>query len=231
MLTELMTFLSNRMLFLFLHLDSGSCFPKPYKAEEERACIARMESGTPAEQKKAKDDLIEHNLRLVVHISKKYYAASSDQDDLISIGTIGLIKAANTFCSEKNIRFATYAARCIENEILMHFRSIRKNAGELYLGDPVDGDDSGSSITLLDTIADPRNLEDDVCSRLRCEKLIGLVRMLPPRQRKIISLRYGLDGEEPLVQREVAKLLGISRSYVSRIEKKALEQLKNGFED
>lgn len=230
MFEQLITFLSQRMLFFALHLDTGSGFPKPFKAEQERECIYRMEHGTPQQAKQAKNELIEHNLRLVVHIAKKYYAVSSDQEDLISIGTIGLIKAANTFRSSKNIRFATYAARCIENEILMHFRSVRKTNGELYLGDPVDGEDGGSTITLLDTIADPHNLEDDVCVRLHCEKLQKLVEKLPSRQKKIISLRYGLNGEEPLVQREVADLLGISRSYVSRIEKKALEQLKRGFE-
>ncbi len=230
MFEQLIAFLSKRVLFFALHLDAESGFPKPYKAAGERECIYRMEHGPQEARKKAKNDLIEHNLRLVVHIAKKYYAISSDQEDLISIGTIGLIKAANTFCSEKNIRFATYAARCIENEILMHFRSLRKSSGELHLGDPVDADDGSGSITLLDTIADPHNLEDDVCVKLHCEKLASLVQKLPPRQRKIISMRYGLSGDTPLVQREVADTLGISRSYVSRIEKKALETLRAGFE-
>ncbi len=230
MIEQMISFLSQRLLFFMLHLENSSSFPKPFHAQEERECIYQMEHGTKQQALKAKNDLIEHNLRLVAHIAKKYYAVSSDQEDLVSIGTIGLIKAANTFCSSRNIRFATYASRCIENEILMHFRALRKTAGEVYLGDPVDGEDDGG-ITLLDTIADPRNLEDDVCLKLHSEKLLRLVQTLPPRQRKIISMRYGLDGEEPLVQRQVADLLGISRSYVSRIEKKALASLKEGLEE
>lgn len=122
MLEQLIAFLSKRMIFIALHLENGQGFPKPFKASEERACIERMEQGTPEQAKQAKNELIEHNLRLVVHIAKKYYAVSSDQEDLISIGTIGLIKAANTFCSEKNIRFATYAARCIENAMRSQVR-------------------------------------------------------------------------------------------------------------
>ncbi len=228
---QLIAFLSQRLLFFALHIDSGSSFPRPFTAAKERECVYRMEHSVPEEAKRAKNELIEHNLRLVAHIAKKYYAVSSDQEDLISIGTIGLIKAANTFSSEKNIRFATYASRCIENEIFMHFRAARKNAGEVNLGDPVDGDDSGGSITLLDTIADPHNLEDDVCLKLHSEKLRQVITALPPRQRQIILLRYGLNGEEPLVQREVATKLGISRSYVSRIEKKALQQLKKAMEE
>ncbi len=230
LIEQLIAFLSKRMLFFALHLDVESGFPKPYKAAEERDCIYRMEHGERSGRQKAKNDLIEHNLRLVVHIAKKYYAIANDREDLISIGTIGLIKAANTFCSEKNIRFATYAARCIENEILMHFRALRKSSGEVHLGDPVEGDDGSGSITLLDTIADPHDLEEDVCLRLHCKTLKDLVATLPPREKRIISMRYGLSGEAPLVQREVADQLGISRSYVSRIEKKALQTLKQGFE-
>ncbi len=229
MLEQLIAFLSKRVLFFALHLDVESGFPKPYRVAEERDCIYRMEHGSIEQAKRAKNDLIEHNLRLVVHIAKKYYSITGDREDLISIGTIGLIKAANTFCSEKNIRFATYAARCIENEILMHFRALRKSSGELHLSDPVEGDDGSGSITLLDTIADEHNVEDDVCLKLHCEQLKKLVAQLPPREKRIIAMRYGLLGDAPLVQREVAQKLGISRSYVSRIEKKALETLQKGF--
>ncbi len=219
-----------RMFFFTLNLHlTASSFPRPLSAAQERDCIARLRAGDPA----ARDELIEHNLRLVVHIVKKYYPAQRDgQDDLISIGTIGLIKAVQTFNSEKGSRFATYAARCIENEVLMHFRARRKSAQDVYLSDPIDTDRDGNALTLLDLLADETDMVETVEERLRCERLRKLVAALEDdREREIVVLRYGLTGGAPLTQREVAKRLGISRSYISRIEKKALARLREGFSE
>lgn len=210
-------------LYLMLRVQgSGGAFPKPLTAEQEQACIERMAAGDGT----ARDELIEHNLRLVAHIVKKYYAEPAEQDDLISIGTIGLIKAVSTYKPDKKVRLATYAARCIENEILMHFRAGRKTAGEVSLSEPQDGEDDAGSLRLLDMIA----VEDDRLHQVemsdRYQQLYrGLRTRLDAREREIVILRYGLDGSDPLTQREIAKKLDISRSYVSRIEKKALGKL------
>lgn len=180
---------------------------------------------------KAHDMIIEHNLRLVAHIIKKYYAGSNEQEDLISIGTIGLIKAANTFCADKGARFATYASRCIENEILMHFRNNKKNAATAYFNDPIDTDKDGNSLTIMDIMADEDNIVDILDLKIKSEHLRKYIdTALDERERQIIVMRYGLRGNRPLTQREVAKRLNISRSYVSRIEKKALEKLRLEFE-
>ena len=214
-------------VYLMLRVQgSGGAFPRPLSPEEEADCIARMAAGDRA----ARDELIEHNLRLVAHIEKKYYAEPAEQDDLISIGTIGLIKAVGTYKPDKKVRLATYAARCIENEILMHFRAGRKSAGEVSLSEPQDGDDDAGSLRLLDMIA----VEDERLHQIemsdRYEQLYrGLRTRLDGREREIIALRYGLDGGDPLTQREIAKKLGISRSYVSRIEKKALGKLADAL--
>ncbi|MBQ2755730.1 MAG: RNA polymerase sporulation sigma factor SigK, partial [Oscillospiraceae bacterium] len=179
----------------------------------------------------AKNMLVEHNLRLVAHVIKKYYSAADDQDDLISIGTIGLIKAVSTFDADKGSRFATYAARCIENEILMYFRSRKKCAQDVYISDPIDTDKNGNSLTLIDVISDDSSIFDTIELKLNCEKLCRSINeQLDPREQEIIVMRYGLCGYSPLAQREVAAKLGISRSYVSRIEKKALEKLRASFE-
>lgn len=205
---------------------SGS-FPKPLSAERERECLKRMQGG----DQEARNELILHNLRLVAHIIKKYYTNQQDQDDLISIGTIGLIKAISTFNAEKGSRLATYAARCIENEILMHFRAQKKTASEVSLSEPIETDKEGNSLELLDILSQ----EDDVLEKMDAEdtekRLYRCVReILQGRERMIIMLRYGLGGREPHTQREIAKAMGISRSYVSRLEKKALLRLRNAFD-
>ena len=165
------------------------------------------------------------------HIVKKYYSKTNDTDDLISIGTIGLIKAIDSFDADKNIRLATYAGRCIEYEILMHFRNIRKNSGDIYLNDSLENDKDGNPLTIQDTISDSRDLAEDLEKKVRWEKVSKIIENLEDeREKEIIILRYGLDNSEPLTQREVARRLNISRSYVSRIEKKVLNDIKNQVE-
>ena len=226
MLSLLSLFASLRLLCTVLNLDLGSSFPKPLSAARERECLRLVRAGDTA----ARDELIEHNLRLVVHIIKKYYSAAHDQDDLISIGSIGLIKAVGTFDCEKGAKFATYASRCIENEILMYFRAKKKSAQDVYLSDPIDTDKDGNALTLLDIMADESSMTEQVEERMRLRQLRRLVsEMEDPREREIICLRYGIGGGTPLTQRETAKRLGISRSYVSRIEKKAVAHLRAGF--
>lgn len=162
--------------------------------------------------------------------SQKYYAAYSDQDDLISIGTVGLIKAIDSFKPDKGTRLATYAAKCVENEILMHFRSMKKSAHDISLEDPIDSDSEGNPLTLMDIICTPDCIADDLDLKIKSEKLRGLVIGIPdPREKAIIVMRYGLDGNEPMTQREIASMMNISRSYVSRIEKRALERLGKGM--
>ncbi len=215
-------------LFLSLRLaGSPGSFPRPLSAAEERACLERCAAG----DLDARNELVEHNLRLVAHIVKKYYTQSDNQDDLISIGTIGLIKAVNTFRPDRNIRLATYAARCIENEILMFFRAQRKLQGEVSLNDAIEGEGDGDALFLMDVIG----TEDTMLSDLQDRDDRALVRALvnaclTGREADVIRLRYGLGGRAPLTQREVAGRFGISRSYVSRIEKKALEKLKAAME-
>ena len=225
-MTEFIAVLSG-LIYFALHL-AGNSFPRPLSAREEAECLKRIREGDAG----AKSALVEHNLRLVAHVIKKYYASAEDQDDLISIGTIGLIKAVNTFDSGKGSRFATYAARCIENEILMHFRAKKKTAQDVYISDPIDTDRDGNSLTLIDVIADNSSIFDAIELKLRCEKLRVLIEeRLDEREREIVILRYGLSGRAPMAQREAAALLGISRSYVSRIEKKALEKLRLALEN
>ena len=216
--------LSN-MLFFALHIGTIGSFPKPLSKEEEMDCLLRLKQGDHA----ARDKLIEHNLRLVAHIIKKYYSSYRDQEDLISIGTIGLIKAVSTFDYSKGTKFATYASRCIENEILMHFRSRKKSAHDLYLSDAIDTDKDGNSITWSDVLPDDINILDDVDLRLQSEQMYRFIKLLPKREQTILTLRYGLYGTQPLTQREVAQQLDISRSYVSRLEKKALATLSDYF--
>jgi RNA polymerase sporulation-specific sigma factor len=203
-------------------------FPKPLNTKEEADYLRRCKDG----DKEARDKLIEHNLRLVAHIVKKYNMVDKETDDLISIGTIGLIKAIDTFDDEKGIRLATYASRCIDNELLMMLRSGKRLAKEVYLYDPIGSDREGNEINLLDIIEEAEVdivenivLEDDI-KKLYC--IIGKV--LTDREREIICLRYGLSNRKEVTQREIANKLGISRSYVSRIEKKALKKLRECFE-
>jgi RNA polymerase sporulation-specific sigma factor len=217
---------ANTLLFS-LRLSGSGSFPKPLSATEEREWLSRYASGDPA----ARTVLIERNLRLVAHIIKKYYTQNADQEDLISIGTIGLIKGISSFDPTKGARLATYAARCIENEILMYFRAQKKLQGEVSLSDSIDSDQDGDSLQLMDVVGvDDTMLEDlyDRDSALRLRELIKTE--LTPQEAEIIRLRYGLGGTVPLTQREVASSFGISRSYVSRIEKHALETLRLAFE-
>ncbi|MFU0831660.1 MAG: RNA polymerase sigma-28 factor [Oscillospiraceae bacterium] len=214
------------ILFFVLHVTGSGSFPRPLTAQEEKECLEKMKKG----DKDAKAKLIEHNLRLVAHIIKKYYSNSNEQDDLISIGTIGLIKAVNTFDSSKGIRLSSYAARCIENEVLMHFRSTKKSAQDVSINEPIDIDKDGNTLTLMDVMATEDNIIDDLDYKMKTEQLKKYIdSVLSPRERTIIRLRYGLDGTDPLTQREVAQKLGISRSYVSRIEKKSLSALHKRF--
>ena len=215
------------LLYFALHVTGTGSFPRPLTAKEERECLEQIALGDEA----AKARLIEHNLRLVAHIIKKYYSTFKDQDDLISIGTIGLIKAVPTFKPEKSVRFATYASRCIENEVLMHFRNKKKSAQDVYISDPIDTDKDGNSLTLMDVMSEEDNIVDCIDLHIKSEQLYQFIgTALDERERQIIVMRYGLGGNRPLTQREVAKKLDISRSYVSRIEKKAISVLRGRFE-
>lgn len=222
MLSAALLLFANTLLFS-LRLSGGGSFPKPLSAAEEREYLARYAAGDPD----ARNVLIERNLRLVAHIIKKYYTQSADQEDLISIGTIGLIKGISSFDATKGARLATYAARCIENEILMYFRSQKKLQGEVSLSDSIDSDQDGDALQLMDVVGVDDTMLEDLYDRDSALRLRQLIRTrLTPREAEIIRLRYGLGGSVPLTQREVASSFGISRSYVSRIEKRALEKLR-----
>jgi len=213
-------------MFLSLQLNSGS-FPKPLTEEEERRCLERAKNG----DLEARNILIERNLRLVAHIMKKYYAQTGDQEDLISIGTIGLIKGISTFDPGKGARLATYAARGVENEILMHFRAQRKSAQDVSLSDYIETGSDGAALSLMDVVCEESDLLEQVTSRETVEQLRRAVEScLTDQERQVIRLRYGLGNFPPKRQREVAAITGISRSYVSRIEKRALEKLRTALE-
>ena len=213
----------NGLYSLFLSVSSISGFPPRLSAAEERKYIDALADG----DRSARQKLIEHNLRLVAHVSKKYCAAVPDPDDLISIGTIGLIKAVDTFRPEKCSKFSSYAATCIQNEILMHLRSGKKTALDISVNEPIDTDRNGNVLTLMDIIAVDDTISDDIDTAIKCEKLRKIVREeLDKTERRIITKRYGLDGRKPLTQREIAAELHISRSYVSRIEKRILESIR-----
>lgn len=213
-------------LLYALQLSTGS-FPKPLTQQEEEKYLKLAAQGDI----QARNILIERNLRLVAHIMKKYYAQTADQEDLISIGTIGLIKGITTFDASKGARLATYAARCVENEILMYFRSQKKSAQDVSLSDYIETGTDGAALQLLDVVSDREDLLEDICHREDRKKVCSAVdRVLSPQERQVIVMRYGMDGEAPKRQREVAKALSISRSYVSRIEKRALEKLRVALE-
>ena len=213
-------------LMYALQLQTGS-FPRPLTAKEERHYLELAAKG----DLDARNVLIERNLRLVAHIMKKYYAQTADQEDLISIGTIGLIKGIETFNMEKGARLATYAARCVENEILMYFRSQKKSAQDVSLSDLIETGADGAALSLMDVISDDTDLGSQVEKRQLLRKLcVQLDKVLTDQERQVIALRYGLGGNTPLRQRQVAEITGISRSYVSRIEKKALEKLRKALE-
>ena len=213
-------------LFYSLQLHSGS-FPKPLTPEEERNYLARAAKG----DLEARNILVERNLRLVAHVMKKYYAQTADQEDLISIGTIGLIKGVTTFDASKGARLATYAARCVENEILMYFRSQRKSAQDVSLSDYIETGAEGAPLELMDVLSEDCDLLEEVSGRETVARLRGAVeRCLSEQERQVVVLRYGLGGGTPLRQRQVAERLGISRSYISRIEKRALGKLRAELE-
>ena len=204
-------------------------FPSPLTPDEEKHYIEKMQQG----DKRAKDILIERNLRLVAHIAKKYYGDNRDNDDLISIGIIGLIKAVNTYDAQKGNRLATYAAKCIENELLMMLRGEKKKNKEVSLNEPIGVDKEGNTISLIDVVEN-----DEINALNQIERAEDVVRVreyvnnvLTLREKEIISCRYGLDGNKPMTQRMVGENLGISRSYVSRIEKKALGKLRKSFDN
>lgn len=217
--------LLNSMLYS-LQLNAGS-FPKPLTQKEETHYLALAAQG----DLNARNILIERNLRLVAHIMKKYYAHSADQEDLISIGTIGLIKGITTFDASKGARLATYAARCAENEILMYFRSQRKSAQDVSLSDCIETGAEGAALSLMDVVADDVDLLERVSTREQIRQLrVALETELSEQEKQVVELRYGLSGLSPMRQREVAEVTGISRSYISRIEKKALQKLRKAIE-
>ncbi len=225
---ELLGFLGQYICFFILHVCGGGSFPKPLSEKQEKIYLERCANG----DKEARNKLVEHNLRLVAHIIKKYYGMQSEQDDLVSIGTIGLIKAVDTYDMNKNIRLSSYASRCIENEILMHFRNAKKSAQDISLNETIDTDKDGNPLTLLDIMAVDDNIIDTLDLKFNSRKLGQYINEeLDEREKKIIILRYGLDGNEPMTQKNVAKLLNISRSYVSRIETRALKILKKRFDN
>ena len=218
--------IASAVYYFALHVKGAGAFPPPLSAEREAELLEKSRNG----DNDARNELIEHNLRLVAHIVKKYYNTGADQDDMISIGTIGLIKAVSTFNTDKGIHLATYASRCIENEILMFFRNQKKTAQDVFISDPIDTDKDGNTLTLIDVIADKSDIADEIDTKIKVEKLrVILPVCLTERERLIIEMRYGLCGRDELTQREIAKKLNISRSYVSRIEKSALEKLRKQF--
>ena len=224
---DLIAMLGQYVCFFILHVCGGGSFPKPLSEKQEREYLRKMHEGDTG----ARNKLVEHNLRLVAHIIKKYYGVQTEQDDLVSIGTIGLIKAIDTFKPDKNIRLSSYASRCIENEILMHFRSAKKTAQDVSLNETIDTDKDGNPLTLMDIMAVDDNILDELDRKLNGRKLGQFIREeLTDRERQIIIMRYGLGDREPMTQKKVAKVMNISRSYVSRIETKALKKLKMRYD-
>lgn len=224
---EFINFLGQYIFTFILHICGNGKFPKPLPEDKEKEYLLKSKNGDI----KARNILVEHNLRLVAHIIKKYYAVNVDQDDLVSIGTIGLIKAINTFDMDKNIKLSSYASRCIENEILMHFRNLKKSSQNVSLEDAVDIDKDGNTLKLMDLLSIDDDFADNLDKKLNLQKINKyLTETLTKRELQIINLRYGLNGSKPLTQREVSSIMNISRSYVSRIEKKALEKLKERYD-
>ncbi len=219
--------ISKISLLFILHVTGGGAFPRPLSESEEEKYLQLARKGDIS----ARNILVEHNLRLVAHIVKKYYGTGFEQDDLVSVGTIGLIKAINTFKADKKIKLSSYASRCIENEILMYFRGAKKNSLDVSINEEIDSDTDGNALTLMDIMSAEDNIVENLDKKIQTEKLPKYINeTLTPREKLIIKLRYGLDGKDPLTQREVAKMLKISRSYVSRIEKKALSELKKRYD-
>lgn len=211
------------------YIQSSNLFPEPLSPDEEKIFLEKLKTG----DEEARNILIERNLRLVAHVAKKYSSTNIDQDDLISIGTIGLIKGINSFNMDKNIRLATYVARCIENEILMFLRTSKKTKAEIYLNEPIGKDKDDNEITLLEILEnDDRSIEEEIDLKLKTKKLFEKMKeVLKDREQSILEMRFGLNGKVPKTQNEIAKMLGISRSYVSRIETKAINKLSKEFQE
>lgn len=224
-MTGLMGFLEflKSAVFVVGYIQGSNLFPEPLSSEEERQCLEQMAKG----DEEARNMLIERNLRLVAHVAKKYSTSHVDQDDLISIGTIGLIKGINSFKLEKGSKLSTYVSRCIDNEILMHLRATKKLNSEVYLNEPIGKDKDDNVVTLQEVLEnDERNIEDEVDLKMKIKLLYGKIKeVLKDREKTIIELRFGLDGHRPKTQHEIAEMMGISRSYVSRIETKAISKL------
>lgn len=213
-------------LYLFLKINYVQSFPEPLDAKTEKKYFDEMKKGSM----KAREKLIEHNLRLVAHIVKKYYGAARSQEDLISIGNIGLIKAIDSYDPDNGTRFATYASKCLQNEILMYFRSQKKSTCEVSINETIDTDKDGNPLTYIDVLCCDDTIAEDIDLKIKNEIMIDSInRLLDRREKEIIVLRYGLNNKKPLTQREVAARLGISRSYVSRIEKSIIEKLRAAF--
>ena len=218
----------SNLIHLILGINTPQNVPPPLPAEKEAEYFKLLAEG----DEDARQELILHNLRLVSHIVRKYYASSKNQDDLVSVGVIGLVKAVDSFNSSNGARFATYAAKCIQNEILMHFRSQKKLSAEVSLNETIDVDRDGNPLTYIDVISCDESLTYDIERKISSQRALRYVNtVLDERERRIITMRYGLGGDEPMTQREVASALGISRSYVSRIEKTALSRLLEAFNE
>ena len=228
LLSSVLGYLSSNLIFFACYMGNGSSFPPQLSAEEETELLKRLENGDDS----ARNLLIEHNLRLVAHIVKKYSSGGSDSDDLLSIGTIGLIKGIDAFTLTKRTKLSTFLAKCIQNEILMYFRSGKKFQNEISINEVLSGDSDGNELTILDTITDEEeSVINEVSKNLQVKMLYEKISdILSEREKYIISNRYGLYGLKEKTQNEIADILGISRSYVSRIEKKAIGKLKGTFE-
>ncbi|MBQ9162982.1 MAG: RNA polymerase sporulation sigma factor SigK [Clostridia bacterium] len=221
-----------RLMHLILGISTPQqSFPPPLnqKEEEEKFNIARADADSEAGQR-AREELILHNLRLVSHIVRKYYSTAKNQEDLVSIGTVGLVKAVDTFDVKNGARFATYAAKCIQNEILMHFRSRKKLSAEVSINETIDVDRDGNPLTYMDVISSDECVSEEIFRKVEAERALYFVRTrLDARERQVIILRFGLNKTPPMTQREISTRLGISRSYVSRIEKSAIDKLRHAF--
>lgn len=223
-----LTFLQSTV-FVVGYIVNNNLFPEPLKPEEEKEYLDKYENG----DEEARNILIEKNLRLVAHIAKKYSSSNVNADDLISIGTIGLIKGINSFKVSKGVKLATYVSKCIDNEILMYLRSYKKVASEVYLNEPIGKDKDDNEVTLLEVLEnDEKSIEEEIDLKIKIKKLYDkMSKVLKERERKILEMRYGLKGTEPITQHEIAKMLGISRSYVSRIETKAIGKLSKEIKE
>lgn len=227
-LAGFLSFLSSAV-FAIGYISGSSLFPEPLSAEEEKQCLERLKNGDD----EARNILIERNLRLVAHVSKKYCNSNVEQDDLISIGTIGLIKGINSFDVDKGSRLSTYVSRCIDNEILMHLRATKKLGAEVALNEPIGKDKDDNVVTLQEVLeADERSVEEIIDLKMKVKKLYEKIKsVLKERERTIVELRFGLNGTKPKTQNEIAEMMGISRSYVSRIETKAIGKLAKEIKD